>query len=318
MARSAALPAASETVRCSDYARSIAVDPAGTAIRADLLVAAEVPRPWPKPVAKHPMLAGVDVAVAAASAPTRVLASVPACDDEETMQVTAYRRTPGSSQVQRRVWRCATPKVADTAIAIIEGRDPADADEVLEAAPQAEVWICTQGSHDLCCGSEGTRLAQAVEGRWSDVTVRRVSHTGGHRFAPTAITLPDGRMWAHLDVDALTGILRREGDPRVVAGLAARCRGWWGAEVGPAQVAEREVFAATGWVWETAPRRAEVVAADGDVTTVRVTAGDGNLASWLVRVAPTRDVPTISCRAPGGLPAKPGVEYGVVDLQPVV
>ena len=315
MPGSAALPTASETVRCSDYARSIAVDPVGTAIRADLLVAVEVPRPWPKPVARHPMLAGVDVAVAAAPAPTRVLASVPG-GDAEVMHVVAYRRTPGSSQVQRRVWRCAAPVVAATTVAIIEGRDPADADEVLDAAPHAEVWICTQGSHDMCCGSDGTRLAQAIEGRWSDVTVRCVSHTGGHRFAPTAITLPDGRMWANLDVDSLEGVLRRDDDPTVMAGLAARCRGWWGADVGPAQVAEREVFAATGWVWETAPRRAEVVATDGDVTTVRVTAGDGDLVSWLVRVAPTRSVPTISCRAPGGLPAKPGVEYGVVDIHP--
>ena len=29
-----------------------------------------------------------------------------------------------------------------------------------------------------------------------------------------------------------------------------------------------------------------------------------------------RDIPTITCRADGGLPAKPGREYRVVSLQP--
>ena len=40
--------------------------------------------------------------------------------------------------------------------------------------------------------------------------VWRCSHTGGHRYAPTAITLPDGRAWAYADVGLLDGVLARD------------------------------------------------------------------------------------------------------------
>ena len=64
------------------------------------------------------------------------------------------------------------------------------------------VLICTQGSHDVCCGSEGTRLAadfEAVLRAYSSqsddvadnlptstgqVTVYRVSHTGATGLPP--------------------------------------------------------------------------------------------------------------------------------------
>ena len=44
------------------------------------------------------------------------------------------------------------------------------------------------------------------------VTVYRVSHTGGHRFAPTAMTLPDGRMWAGIEAGEVATILDRTAD----------------------------------------------------------------------------------------------------------
>ena len=73
----------------------------------------------------------------------------------------------------------------------------------------AEVLVCSHGARDRCCGGPGTRLTIEVRAALGDLRIRRTSHLGGHRFAPTALTLPDGRMWAFLDADALVGIVDR-------------------------------------------------------------------------------------------------------------
>jgi hypothetical protein len=302
------LPAEDQSVRCADFTRELLVDPGGTAIRADRLIVVETPLPWPKPVFAHPLLVDVPDLVADAPIPTRVLAAVPE-GDADHLAIVAYDRMPGGAS--RQAWTVDEATLAASLRAVIHGADPEAADVVVDAAPAAEVWVCAQGSHDLCCGADGTRLAMDIAGRWDDVVVRRVSHTGGHRFAPTAITLPDGRMWAYLDPAGLHDILTRTGDP---AALAERCRGWWGAAPGPAQVAERALLSMAGWAWELAPRSAEVIDETDGVTTVRIEAGEAPARVWHARVRVGRHVPTIACRAPGGLPAKPGVEYELIDV----
>lgn len=73
-------------------------------------------------------------------------------------------------------------------------------------------------------------------------------------------------------------------------------------------MAERAVFAHRGWV------------PDGEARTVtedpnqpghfQVQAGDN---AYAVVVGVKREIPSISCRALGGLPAKPGREYHVIE-----
>lgn len=307
MEQLAVLPAPDEAPRCADFTRALEVDPGGSAIRADVLVAVEVPLPWPKPVFDHALLAGVRDAMGRAPVPSRVLAAVPRGPE---LEVVRYERRDGGAR--RTVARASADDLAATAMAMVLGEE---VDSVTDNSPNAEVWICTQGSHDTCCGSDGTRLAQDLEGRFDDVVVRRVSHTGGHRFAPTALTLPDGRMWGYLDPDGVEAILRRN---QPAAGVAERCRGWWGADKGPAQVAERALLAHEDWTWELAPREAAIISDVDGVVTVEVSAGrDGEgrpIARWLARVAVGREVPTIACRAPGGEPVKPGIEYELIDF----
>lgn len=300
------LPAADASVRCSEFARSISADPGGTGLRADLLIAVETPLPWPKPVFAHDLLQPIPALVKASDTPIRVLASVPISDD--SLDVVAFRRQPGGAT--RSAWRTNAEHLSETVGAIVHDEAPRHA-ELLPDQPASEVWICTQGGHDVCCGADGARLAGDVDGRWDDVVVRRVSHTGGHRFAPTAMTLPDGRMWANLGPTELEEILTRTTDP---SQLAALCRGWWGADQGPAQVAECGLLSATGWDWELAPRTAEVVAEDGGITTVHLTAGENGIARWVATVRRGREVPQVMCREPGGLPLKPGIEYKLIDI----
>ena len=308
------LPAPETAPPCAAHTRAIGIDPAGTAIRADVLIAVEVALPWPKPVFAHPALARLPESVAAGDVPARVLAAVPVAQDRR--DVIAYRRT--SEGVQRSMWRCTTEERAVEIVEAILRGDAAEPDTVDdEHAVAAEVWICTQGSHDRCCGSEGTRLAVSLAGR-DDLVVRRVSHTGGHRFAPTGVTFPGGRMWAHLDEATVEAIVGRSVPP---AGVAGNCRGWWGADAGPAQAAERALFSEFGWTWEDRHRRVEVSGPGPSERSwmVRVESDlpdGGPIAVWNVEVAVAREVPTITCAVPGGVPVKPAEEYRVLAVTP--
>lgn len=66
-----------------------------------------------------------------------------------------------------------------------------------------QLLVCTNGRRDVCCAVRGRPLAAAAAQLAPD-RVWEVSHTGGHRFAPTAVLLPWGQTLARLD-EALTG-----------------------------------------------------------------------------------------------------------------
>ena len=304
------LPESHESIRCADFSRRVGVAPRGTAIHADVVVLIETPRPWPKPVFAHPLLEGLAGTMELRCGRARVLAAE-VDGDRSTRRVTIYER--------HEVGIIGTAfEVADASELASLMAQLADAapQEIADPVPQLDVpdlavLVCTQGSHDICCGSDGVRFANELEAAAPGLTVFRVSHTGGHRFAPTAMTLPDGRMWANLDVDATLSILDLTGD---AATLARKCRGWWGAATGPAQVAETALLERLGWELDLLPRSVAVNGdPNGDEWEVRL---DVARDLWVARVAAGRIVPTIACRAEGGLPAKPGQEYEVVSLEP--
>lgn len=66
--------------------------------------------------------------------------------------------------------------------------------------------VCTNGRRDVCCAVRGRPLA-AHAARRAPGRVWEVSHTGGHRFAPTAVLLPWGQTYARLDDVAAEWVL---------------------------------------------------------------------------------------------------------------
>jgi hypothetical protein len=80
-----------------------------------------------------------------------------------------------------------------------------------------DIFVCTHGSHDRCCAKFGypfyrQAIAIASQLQLSNTRIWQVSHIGGHRFAPTIATFPDGRYYGALDAISLTAILQRTGD----------------------------------------------------------------------------------------------------------
>lgn len=118
-----------------------------------------------------------------------------------------------------------------------------------------DMFVCTHGSHDACCGKFGYaayhELDQLHAAR-SDGKLRawRVSHIGGHRLAPTLIDFPEGRYWGHLTSEVIQAIVGRQGPTDV---LKPYIRGWGGL-TSPEQLVEREIMALEGWSWTTYER----------------------------------------------------------------
>ena len=74
-------------------------------------------------------------------------------------------------------------------LAIAEGVKP----DWLEERSSPVTLICTNGNRDICCALEGRKLINEFEARGE--VAWESTHLGGHRFAPTRLTLPDGRMY---------------------------------------------------------------------------------------------------------------------------
>jgi hypothetical protein len=67
-----------------------------------------------------------------------------------------------------------------------------------------DVWLlCAHGRRDACCALRGRPVAAALATAGAEVW--ETTHTGGHRFAATAVVLPDGLSLGRLDtVDPVT------------------------------------------------------------------------------------------------------------------
>ena len=76
---------------------------------------------------------------------------------------------------------------------------PADAKKhpLAVGVEDSHIWVCTHGKRDRCCAKYGRALYDALSPLAPD-RVWQTSHLGGHRFAPTLVTLPDGLCYGHV------------------------------------------------------------------------------------------------------------------------
>jgi hypothetical protein len=299
-----AVPETGTTQRCAPWTWDQGVDPVGSAPEYDTFLIVESPTPWPRDVSEMPALADA----AARDPRTRVLAAVPRADDDSgLLRVVHWRRrsldgapVPGFAGTDHRVRPTEVPGLLAGLI-----DEPGTAQPGLVGPAPAELLLCTHGKRDVCCGRSGTLLSIEVAARWGDrVRTWRCSHTGGHRFAPTGLTFPDGRAWAFLDTDVLDGIVDHTADP---VDLGPHYRGL--CTLPPlAQVVERELFQRFGWGWlehhitgATVGPATPNGGSGGGPATTRVTVdwdGPTGPGSATGEVAVSRDIPVLVCGEP--------------------
>ena len=82
--------------------------------------------------------------------------------------------------------------------------------------------ICTNGKRDRCCATFGRGLISQCKDLLSPASFEQIlecSHIDGHRFAPTAIWLPENLVLGRLDLNAVANLLTTgEIDSRFVRG----------------------------------------------------------------------------------------------------
>jgi hypothetical protein len=70
--------------------------------------------------------------------------------------------------------------------------------------------ICTNSKRDICCSVRGRAVA-LQSGAQRPGQVWECSHTGGHRFAPTGVLLPDGQTFGRLTGAAAVAVVDAAG-----------------------------------------------------------------------------------------------------------
>ncbi len=140
--------------------------------------------------------------------------------------------------------------------AIVGGLDPdalgtGDRDAVHRSAPwltpaDPVLLVCTNGRRDVCCAVRARPVVQALAITHPDL-IWECSHTGGHRFAPTGVLLPWGRMLARLDASLAGAVLSAAADGDLaVSALGPKHDRGCSALPPPAQAAEAAVRHAVG------------------------------------------------------------------------
>jgi hypothetical protein len=323
---------------CSDWAKSQGLGPIGSAGYYDGFLLVEQPLPWPSDVSEMPELAevakvayGARLRLQAVARDTRPGPGGPAAAEGSGQEASrtavtddsggplrrliCYRSTrPGWAGPMARAERLSEPEsLAEAAQAVVEAAAVAPEPVDSGANATADVLVCTHGRRDTCCGARGMELLGALGEvpRFGNPDVRlwRTSHTGGHRFAPTAIALPSASLWAWANVTLLAQVVDAEGP----LGLALpRYRGC--ASLGsPAQQAvEKAVLSEVGWKLLSSWRRA-VDLGDGLVRLETELYG-----TWEAVAREGRRVAQPDCRSDPELATKQSVEWVVEGLRQVV
>lgn len=245
-------------------------------------MALEQPGPWGAKAftASHldPTL-GAALEAAAGAAGVRPCLIRPPGRHADTLDGSGPRRVLVASCVPGRVW-------------LLDGRvdDPArlgdldwaaaaagDLDGVRRSLPEltasvsTHLLVCTNGTRDVCCALVGrpvaAEAAALLPGR-----VWEVTHTSGHRFAPTAVLLPHGTLHGRLDAAAARTLLVEADAGRTVLSGHRGSSAWAAA----GQVAELAVREATGEL------ALGVLTVEGAATSWTVRHRDGR--AWSVEV----------------------------------
>jgi hypothetical protein len=127
-----------------------------------------------------------------------------------------------------------------------------------ESQETRDILVCTHGAIDVCCATFGYPIYKLLRAMADNATtptrIWRATHFGGHRFAATALDLPEGRYWGHLKAQMLSSFVHRRVPARE---LRQHYRGWAALTEPMWQIAEAELWATAGWGWQ-----------DGSITSI--------------------------------------------------
>ena len=301
---------ASESWLCSVVSKGNGEDPIGSAARFGRCLAVEVAPPWTADVTRSPRSPeGLSGALEQARhyGLDKFVALHPDPEYSREGHVRVMHFLGGGdgpfASYEKEEFLVPDGELAGLVGALFEGGDGLSRFERYrrgEALGVRDLLVCTHGRRDAACGKLGYAVYETLRRRYAGASggrlrVWRVSHLGGHRFAPTLLDLPEGRLWGHLEPGALESLVLRNGP---VSGLRRFYRGWAGLGFYE-QVAEREIFVREGWAWAGYRKAGRTLEVDeeGDRAEVRIeyAARDGEASGvYEATVERSGSVPTLS------------------------
>jgi hypothetical protein len=301
---------------CNQLAIQKGLDPAGYAGNFDDAIVIETPLPWRKDMMRQadplPQEA-IDLLMLwlthyqqGGGYRHRPLVIAP----DETYSVAGYRRimhytrphTP-FAQYDKTEYLVPIADMGALIWALYQDRDSLGRFEVYRQ-PHADairdILVCTHGTVDAACAKFGYPLYHNLRDNYAHDGLRvwRVSHFGGHVFAPTLMDMPTGHYWAYVEDAQAHQIAMRGGD---VAPMRGHYRGWAGLEDGFLQAAERDLWQLYGWRWFTYAKSGEIIAQDANAddpawADIRIAyrTPDGETGVYEGHVAVNRHIETIT------------------------
>ncbi|MGM3304893.1 sucrase ferredoxin [Anabaena sp. WFMT] len=242
------------TMFCSDYSRQIGEDIIGSATNYQTYILVECPQPWiseafkSKWVPDNLRVLVEEVKRSKLSIQFLLIANDQSHKVEETTLL-IYKKQEGLIHGYCKQ-EFKLPNIEQVAGVINKWLLDENLDYQVENGINRDILVCTHGSHDQCCARYGNPFYYYAKNTISDlhfdnVRIWKSSHFGGHRFAPTAIELAEGRYYGVLDHDSFKSILTRTGDIKF---LNKVYRGW-GILPSALQILEREIILHQGWDW---------------------------------------------------------------------
>ncbi|MGH9074579.1 MAG: sucrase ferredoxin, partial [Acidimicrobiales bacterium] len=269
------------------------VDPIGTAGTYAGYLLLEWPLPWPHDLSEVPELAPLVAALSGTG--IRLQGLVATWSPGPERHAVLYRRPTGQAAgfagFEGRQVTAPLDGLVASALELLAGRANGAGDRPLTT----DVLVCGHGRRDRCCGALGTALAlQLAAGGvgGADIRLWRTSHTGGHRFAPTMVVLPEATVWAFADPDMVGRVIGRDGP---LDDLVPRYRGCSGLSTPRLQALERAVLGQIGWPLLSSIRQGSE-GPDGSVS-LRVEGADG-ATEWGATVTTGRQLPVPVCGSP--------------------
>jgi hypothetical protein len=258
------IQAAAAKTYCNVLALQKGLDPAGSAGHFEDAILLEVPLPWKKNIYTEPgalppqmidlLEKWLKVYREGGGYPHRPLMIAP----DPEYSVTGFRRLmfyerPRGMMARFRKSEYLVPEAEVGAFiwSLYEAREQLSRFEHYRQ-PQhdniRDILVCTHGTVDSACAKFGFPLYNLLRRQYADQSLRawRVSHFGGHVFAPTLMDMPTGHYWAYVEGEQARQIIERAGD---VSAMRGHYRGWAAFDDGFRQAAEREIWQRVGWRW---------------------------------------------------------------------
>ncbi len=242
------------TFFCSDSSRQAGEDIIGSATNHQTYILIECPTPWAAEVFHSRWvpenLRILVMEITQAKVPIRFLlmSNDSSHKVESTTLLIYHRKEELGHRYRKQEWKLEN--IEQAAKLIRNWLWGEFCDNQVKATATRDILVCTHGSYDKCCAKYGNPFYYQATTTISELGLNNIrvwksSHFGGHRFAPTAIDLPEGRYYGVLDPKSFKSILTRTGD---IECLKKVYRGW-GILPYPLQTMERELLLHYGWDW---------------------------------------------------------------------